>query len=162
MAEHEHLIRQLGLHLGHSSHYPQQLDPSLLSPVPRALARTELGLEPQALPFSGVDLWTGYELSWLDARGKPQVAVADFSVPCTTPDLIESKSFKFFLNSFNQSRYIDWQSLTASRWHNCRGSRLMNKRLILNITAITPACCAPIRSGWSTSVSIQICLNPTA
>lgn len=113
MAEHEHLIRQLGLHLGHSSHYPQQLDPSLLSPVPRALARTELGLEPQALPFSGVDLWTGYELSWLDARGKPQVAVADFSVPCTTPDLIESKSFKLFLNSFNQSRFADWQQVEA-------------------------------------------------
>lgn len=113
MADHEHLTRQLGLHLGQPSHYPQQLEPALLSPVPRALARHELGLDGQPLPFSGVDLWTGYELSWLDSLGKPQVAVANFSLPCTTPALIESKSFKLFLNSFNQARFADWQQVQA-------------------------------------------------
>ena len=113
MAAHEHLTRQLGLHLGQSSHYPQQLEPALLSPVPRGLARQELGLNEQALPFSGADLWTGYELSWLDGMGKPQVAVGDFSLPCTTPALIESKSFKLFLNSFNQARFDDWQQVQA-------------------------------------------------
>ncbi len=124
MADHEHLTRQLGLHLGQASHYPQQLDPGLLSPVPRALARHELGLDQQPLPFSGVDLWTGYELSWLDARGKPQVAVADFCLPCTTPALIESKSFKLFLNSFNQARFADWQqvqALLAEHLSHCAG-----------------------------------------
>lgn len=124
MAAHEHLTRQLGLHLGQASHYPQQLDPALLSPVPRALARQELGLNQQQLPFSGADLWTGYELSWLDALGKPQVAVADFSLSCTTPALIESKSFKLFLNSFNQARFADWQQvqrLLVEHLSHCAG-----------------------------------------
>jgi len=54
------------------------------------------------LPFGGVDLWTAYEISWLDARGKPQVAVGEFSVPCDSPALVESKSMKLYLGSFAQ------------------------------------------------------------
>jgi 7-cyano-7-deazaguanine reductase len=82
--------------------YKDQYDPALLQPVPRAPYRREIGIE-GALPFTGADLWTAYELSWLDPKGKPRVAMATFVVPADSPNLIESKSFKLYLNSFNQT-----------------------------------------------------------
>lgn len=108
---HEQLTRELGLQLGQATDYPQQFAPQLLHPVPRKLARDALGLDSSVLPFDGVDLWTGYELSWLDAGGKPQVAIAEFSLPCSSPSIIESKSFKLFLNSLNQSHFASWQQV---------------------------------------------------
>ena len=92
--------------LGKATGYPQQYDPNLLCPFPRREKRRELGLS-EALPFSGYDLWNAYELSWLDPRGKPVVAIGEFEIPCVSPHLIESKSFKLYLNSFNQSRWTD-------------------------------------------------------
>ena len=94
--------------LGKSSRYADQYDPSLLFAVPRAQQRAQLGIDtvPGAvLPFFGADLWTGYELSWLNLRGKPQVALLQATIPCETPCLIESKSFKLYLNSFNNTRF---------------------------------------------------------
>jgi len=89
--------------LGHKTVYIENYDSSLLFPLPRALGRQKLG---NALPsFTGEDLWCGYELSWLNSKGKPQVAIANFSFGVTSPDIIESKSFKLYLNSFNQSRF---------------------------------------------------------
>ena len=82
--------------------YKDTYDPTLLKPVPRAPHRKELGIE-AALPFGGADLWTAYELSWLNPKGKPQVAMATIVVPADTPNLVESKSFKLYLNSFNQT-----------------------------------------------------------
>ena len=82
--------------------YKDQYDPTLLQPVPRAPHRGELGIE-GALPFTGADVWTAYELSWLDPKGKPRVAMATFVVPVDSPNLIESKSFKLYLNSFSQT-----------------------------------------------------------
>jgi 7-cyano-7-deazaguanine reductase len=82
--------------------YKDHYDPTLLLPVPRAPHRRELGIE-GALPFAGADVWTAYELSWLDPKGKPRVAMATFSVPVDSPNLIESKSFKLYLNSFSQT-----------------------------------------------------------
>ncbi|MBQ1782536.1 MAG: NADPH-dependent 7-cyano-7-deazaguanine reductase QueF [Gammaproteobacteria bacterium] len=108
---HEQLTRELGLQLGQATAYPQQFEPGLLHAVPRKLARDTLALDGTALPFDGVDLWTGYELSWLDLGGKPQVAIAEFSLPCSSPAIIESKSFKLFLNSLNQSHFADWQQV---------------------------------------------------
>ncbi|MEZ5463222.1 NADPH-dependent 7-cyano-7-deazaguanine reductase QueF [Dokdonella sp.] len=78
-------------------------DPALLFPIPRAGGREALGIG-NVLPFDGVDFWNAYELSWLDARGKPCVAIGELRVPCTTPNLIESKSLKLYFNSFNQHR----------------------------------------------------------
>ena len=78
--------------------------PELLFPIERQLKRDELGIAAGALPFVGEDLWNAYELSWLDARGKPVVALGEFRVPATSPRLIESKSFKLYLNAFNQQR----------------------------------------------------------
>lgn len=96
--------------LGQSVSYPSQYDPSLLFPIPRAENRAALRLH-EAPPFHGADIWTAYELSWLNARGKPRVAVATFTVPADSPFLIESKSFKLYLNSFNQTRLENAQEL---------------------------------------------------
>ncbi|WP_426167923.1 NADPH-dependent 7-cyano-7-deazaguanine reductase QueF [Pseudoduganella sp. R-31] len=89
--------------LGKTSAYRTDYAPELLFPIPRQGKRDELGLT-GTLPFFGVDIWNGYELSWLNMRGKPQVAVARFTIPADSPNLIESKSFKLYLNSFNQTR----------------------------------------------------------
>lgn len=89
--------------LGQHVAYPSQYDVSLLFPIARALNRASLNLS-SPLPFAGVDIWNAYELSWLDAKGKPQVGMATFSVPADSPNIIESKSFKLYLNSFNQTR----------------------------------------------------------
>lgn len=93
------------LSLGKATDYISQYDPSLLQPVPRSLNRDELNIEADNLPFIGEDVWYGYELSWLNNKGKPVVAVAEFRIPCQSPNIIESKSFKLYLNSFNQSHF---------------------------------------------------------
>ena len=92
--------------LGKASPYIDQYDASLLFPIPRAAKRLELGIT-DTPPFFGADMWTAYELSWLNLRGKPQVALAHITVPCESPFIIESKSFKLYLNSFNNSRFAD-------------------------------------------------------
>ncbi|SFG17542.1 7-cyano-7-deazaguanine reductase [Duganella sp. CF458] len=89
--------------LGKTSAYRTDYAPELLFPIPRQAKRDELGLK-GTLPFFGVDIWNGYELSWLNMRGKPQVALARFTIPADSPNLIESKSFKLYLNSFNQTK----------------------------------------------------------
>ena len=98
--------------LGKASAYVDQYDASLLFPLPRLAKREEIGAAHIA-PFFGADLWTGYELSWLNLRGKPQVALAHFTIPSDTPNLIESKSFKLYLNSFNNSRFADASEVQA-------------------------------------------------
>ena len=90
--------------LGKPSAYVDHYDASLLFPMSRAPKRQELGLR-GALPFFGADLWTAFELSWLTPRGKPQVAIAQVTVPCETPNIVESKSFKLYLNSFSNSPF---------------------------------------------------------
>ena len=92
--------------LGKVSAYADQYDATLLFPITRAEKRHEIGTGTQ-LPFFGADLWTAFELSWLNLRGKPQVALAHITVPCETPNIVESKSFKLYLNSFNNTRFAD-------------------------------------------------------
>jgi 7-cyano-7-deazaguanine reductase len=98
--------------LGKAASYADQYDASLLFPIPRAGKRAEIGIS-GALPFLGADLWTAFELSWLNLRGKPQVALAHITVPCETPNIIESKSFKLYLNSFNNTRFADAAEVQA-------------------------------------------------
>lgn len=93
------------LTLGKNTEYTSEYNPELLQGVPRSLNRDDLSLDQQQLPFLGEDVWYGYELSWLNAKGKPVVAVAEFRFPCTSEFLVESKSFKLYLNSFNQTRF---------------------------------------------------------
>ncbi|WP_440053651.1 NADPH-dependent 7-cyano-7-deazaguanine reductase QueF [Pseudoalteromonas sp. T1lg65] len=91
--------------LGKSTEYASDYTPSLLHPIARKLNRDQIAVDEQNLPFKGEDTWTGYELSWLNNKGKPQVAVATFVFPCQSSHIIESKSFKLYLNSFNQTRF---------------------------------------------------------
>ncbi len=100
--------------LGREVAYPQAYNPDLLFPIPRAQARAELGVSDVALPFIGHDRWHAYELSWLDPRGKPQVATATLSVPADSPQLIESKSLKLYLNSLNASRFDGAQTVLGT------------------------------------------------
>lgn len=102
------------LTLGKVTSYCSQYTPELLQAVPRSLNRDSLGLTTNNLPFKGEDVWYGYELSWLNDKGKPVVAVAEFSFPCTSPNIVESKSFKLYLNSFNQTTFSSWQSVESA------------------------------------------------
>jgi 7-cyano-7-deazaguanine reductase len=91
--------------LGKTSEYVATYTPTLLFAIPRAAKWAELGLTAQTLPYQGVDLWNCYELSWLTPSGKPVVAIAEFAFPADSPNIIESKSFKLYLNSLNQSPF---------------------------------------------------------
>jgi 7-cyano-7-deazaguanine reductase len=92
-----------GAPLGHATSYPDAYDAALLFRVPRAAQRQEIGLG-GALPFTGSDRWTAFELTWVDERGKPEVAIASFEVPAASPAIVESKSVKLYLGSFAQTR----------------------------------------------------------
>ncbi len=94
------------LPLGRTTRFVDSYDAGLLFPIARAVQRAPRGLT-HALPFMGADLWTAYELSWLNARGKPQVALAQLTVPCESPQLFESKSLKRYLGSFSNTRFTD-------------------------------------------------------
>ena len=93
------------LSLGKQVDYEFAYNPDLLQGVPRSLSRDTLNLAGSGLPFDGIDTWTGYELSWLNLKGKPNVAILECHVPITSKNLIESKSFKLYLNSFNQTKF---------------------------------------------------------
>ncbi|TAN11342.1 MAG: NADPH-dependent 7-cyano-7-deazaguanine reductase QueF [Burkholderiaceae bacterium] len=114
-----------GSALGKATTYADQYDPGLLYPIARQPQRAAMGLAEGAAPFFGADLWTAYELSWLNRRGKPQVAIARLMVPCESAYLIESKSFKLYLNSFSGSAFADpadvreriARDVSAALWH---------------------------------------------
>ncbi|MBC7574861.1 MAG: NADPH-dependent 7-cyano-7-deazaguanine reductase QueF [Herminiimonas sp.] len=89
--------------LGKPAAYATQYDSSLLFPMARKPKRDELGLS-GTLPFFGIDIWNAYEVSWLNLRGKPQIAIVSITVPADSPSIVESKSLKLYLNAFNQTR----------------------------------------------------------
>ncbi|EOI7435538.1 TPA: NADPH-dependent 7-cyano-7-deazaguanine reductase QueF [Yersinia enterocolitica] len=102
------------LTLGKPTAYCDNYDVTLLQAVPRSMNREPLGLYPDNLPFHGADIWTLYELSWLNNKGLPQVAVGEISLNADSVNLIESKSFKLYLNSFNQTAFTDWESVRTT------------------------------------------------
>jgi len=93
-----------GLSLGKDTQYRSHYDAGLLQAVPRSLNRQELSITTQ-LPFDGIDIWHAYELSWLNEKGKPVVALARVCVNAASVNIVESKSFKLYLNGFNQTRF---------------------------------------------------------
>ena len=99
--------------LGKASSYVDHYDASLLFPIPRLDKRVEIGVT-NSMPFFGADMWTAYEVSWLNARGKPQVALAQIVVPCESLNIVESKSFKLYLNSFNGSVFPDFDEVAQT------------------------------------------------
>lgn len=96
--------------LGQKTAYVSSYDASLLFPIPRAESRKHLGIDGDP-SFYGVDVWTGYELSWLNLKGKPEVAVAEFLIPAHSINIIESKSFKLYLNSLNQTKFASFSEV---------------------------------------------------
>ena len=110
--------------LGQASAYVDQYDAGLLFPLPRETKRREIGIT-GSVPFLGADLWTAFELSWLNPRGKPQVALTHITVPCESTHIVESKSFKLYLNSFNNTRLdsadavrdMIRRDISAAIWH---------------------------------------------
>tara|TARA_B110000046_G_C13018417_1_gene409923 strand:- start:2713 stop:3549 length:837 start_codon:yes stop_codon:yes gene_type:complete len=102
--------------LGKDTGYTGQYDAGLLFPIARSKARAigeKEGVAIGGLPFFGTDLWTAFEISWLNQQGVPQVAIGEFTFPCTSDAIIESKSFKLYLNSFNQTQYRSMEAVQA-------------------------------------------------
>ncbi|GAA5174307.1 NADPH-dependent 7-cyano-7-deazaguanine reductase QueF [Niveibacterium umoris] len=99
--------------LGKAVAYCDRYAPELLFPIPRSGKRAEIGIGAD-LPFTGHDLWNAYELSWLNPRGKPVVAIGTLTVPAASPNLIESKSLKLYFNSFNQTRFATLAEVEAT------------------------------------------------
>ncbi|MEO5669829.1 MAG: NADPH-dependent 7-cyano-7-deazaguanine reductase QueF [Ramlibacter sp.] len=124
--------------LGKPAPYIDRYDASLLYPMSRLPKREEIGLRP-VLPFSGADLWTAFELSWLTPRGKPQVAIAHVIVPCETPNIVESKSFKLYLNSFTNSAFASADEvrerirtdISEAVWRGAAGQSSVGVRIVL-------------------------------
>ena len=124
--------------LGKPAIFSVSYDPTLLYPIPRAAQRSAIGIT-GSLPFLGADLWTAYELSWLTPRGKPQVAIAHFTVPCESTHIVESKSLKLYLSSFSSTRFPTpdavrerlREDLTRSVWLDSPFQSSVGVRLVL-------------------------------
>ncbi len=97
--------------LGKHTEYVFEYQPDLLFPLPRQDKRDQLGITAAVLPFHGRDIWNAWEISWLDPKGKPVMCIGRFTLPATSENLIESKSFKLYLNSFNQSRFSSFEEV---------------------------------------------------
>lgn len=131
--------------LGKEVAYPEKYSPELLCPIARQHARE--AINPTGTSFHGVDLWTAYELSWLDGKGKPQVRIGYISIPCDSPNLVESKSFKLYLNSLNNCRFaFDAEVVRCiegdlSRCVGCAVQVVLQRLDIANSTAAISGVC---------------------
>ena len=127
------------LKLGQKTEYASQYDRTLLQPVPRALNRDGLGIT-QNQPFTiGADIWTAYEISWLNEKGLPQVAIADIYLDYQSQNLIESKSFKLYLNSFNQSKFANFNAVQQTMQRDLSECAQGDVKVRLNPVAVYDA-----------------------
>ena len=124
--------------LGRTTAYPDRYDASLLFAIPRAAQRAAIGIRGE-LPFDGADLWTAYELSWLDERGKPQVAICEIDVPARSNATVESKSLKLYLGSFSQETFASGDAV--ARRIECDLSHVCESHIRARLK--TPACAQP-------------------
>lgn len=123
--------------LGKNSEYKSKYEPELLFAIPRASKRQEIGINIK-LPFTGVDIWNHFEVSWLNLKGKPQVAIAEITIPCDSPNIIESKSMKLYFNSFNNTKIKDIAELTRIIEHDLNNkTQSLTKIKIFNLNNIT-------------------------
>ncbi|WP_435980016.1 NADPH-dependent 7-cyano-7-deazaguanine reductase QueF [Psychrobacter sp. DM4] len=90
--------------------YPTEYSPETLYPIARSMGRNVIGWQDDKLAM-GVDWWQAFEMSWLNLQGISQVAMARFSVPASSPYIIESKSLKLYLNSINFTEFASWQDV---------------------------------------------------
>lgn len=138
------------LSLGKATKYLESYAPQLLQGVPRSLNRDEIALSGD-LPFTGVDRWNGYELSWLNAKGKPQVAILKCEVPATSENLIESKSFKLYLNSFNQTKFSSIEDVQSAIQRDL--SQCAKQQVMVNI--VSPKGFSALTLGTFDALSID-------
>lgn len=122
--------------LGKPSSYLDQYQPDLLFTIPRHINREALGIQ-GTLPFQGNDIWNAYEVSWLNAKGKPIVAAAEFIIPCESSHLIESKSFKLYLNSFNNTSFDSWETVQKLLMHDI--SKAVNASVMVKLIPLAKA-----------------------
>ncbi|KVD57948.1 NADPH-dependent 7-cyano-7-deazaguanine reductase [Burkholderia ubonensis] len=118
------LSNQGALELGKQSKYESIYNPEKLYAIPRTIKREEIGIT-DMLPFFGVDVWNHYEVSWLTPRGVPRVAIATIVVPCTSPNVIESKSMKLYFNTFNNTSFEsreEVERIAANDLSRCAGA----------------------------------------
>ena len=99
--------------LGEATEYPQEYAPGVLCPVSRSTAREALGIG-AVLPFHGKDLWNAWELTWLDSRGQPVIAIATFSFDASSPNIVESKSLKLYLGSLAMTQMTSQAELVQT------------------------------------------------
>lgn len=128
--------------LGQQTDYVSVYSPQLLFPIARVESRKLLDIG-TVLPFYGVDVWTAYELSWLDPKGKPVVAVAEFFIPCDSEFMVESKSFKLYLNSLNQTHYESIAEVEAILAKDISAITRAAVRVHLYSLAAVAGCAAP-------------------
>lgn len=122
--------------LGERSEYPPSYAPQVLHPIPRALGRAALGVS-LPLPFSGIDIWNAYEVSWLALSGKPVVALMELHVPCNSPFIVESKSLKLYLGSFNNERFASVEAVRAVMLQDL--ARLTSAEVTLSLLSLDVA-----------------------
>jgi len=123
--------------MGKTSGYPDSFDPELLVALPRSTNREIIGVG-DPLPFTGEDVWHAYELSWLNKQGLPTAVIGRFSFSCNSPCLVESKSFKLFLNSLNQEKFNDKKdviSLLTEHLSKCSGDKVGIELIELDASA---------------------------
>lgn len=130
--------------LGQQTVFVDQYDASQLYAIPRTTSREGLGIA-ATLPFQGEDIWNAYELSWLDNTGKPQVAVAEVRVPAASPNLVESKSFKLYLNSFANTRFADAATVAATITKDI--SAIAGARASVQVRSLADAAAVPLWQG---------------
>lgn len=122
--------------LGERSEYPRHYDPSVLHPIPRDAGRAAIGIQ-GPLPFDGIDIWNAYEVSWLDQGGKPVVAMLEVRVPCDSPFIVESKSLKLYLGSYNNDRFATPDQVQARIQEDL--CRITQGRVTLSLESLSAA-----------------------
>lgn len=147
--------------LGRDVAYPEIYDASLLFSIERAGNRQSLQLPDT---WYGADVWNAYEVSWLNSRGLPRVAIARFTIPADSPYLIESKSFKLYLNSFNEVRYEDSAAVAAIMQADL--SRVIGKEVKVQLEedlAGLSVTCRPLEGLCLDNLDVDIeCYEPDA
>ncbi|MCL9685290.1 NADPH-dependent 7-cyano-7-deazaguanine reductase QueF [Legionella maioricensis] len=138
--------------LGHQSEYDNQYNPERLYAIPRAPKRKEINLDPSLLPFHGFDCWNHYEVSWLNPKGKPMVAIAVISYDCHSPFIIESKSLKLYFNSFNNHVFPDVATVTQTISRDL--SSCIDAEVTVNITPLAEMTNQALQASFS-----GICLD---
>lgn len=121
--------------LGKKSAYESNYNPDKLFPIPRQKNRDSLGIQIKQLPFYGFDYWNHYEVSWLNEKGKPIVALAEIIYSCDSINIIESKSMKLYFNSFNNTYFKDAKMVTECVLKDLK-ARLGECDLVVRITPL--------------------------